>query len=261
MKKYFAFYIPILLGFILNACKSGSNTSPISSVNDPNVNVGKAGSMARFALLGNSLYVLDKNFLNTFDLTDPKKPFVAQTTDLRNNGIETIFPYQNLLFLGTQTGMLVVDPLHETGLRIISTFNHARACDPVVVHDSISYVTLRDGRDCLGAVNQLDVIKVKDFSRPQFIRSIPMKNPHGLGVSGKWLFVCEGRFGFSVFDISNPESPELRESYINHHGFDVIALKDYVLVVGNDGLYQYGFDPFSNRPSLFLMSRIPSVKR
>ena len=60
-------------------------------------------------------------------------------------------------------------------------FNHARSCDPVVVDDTLAYITLRTGTNCGGNLNVLDVVNIKNINKPVTVMSYAMTNPHGLG--------------------------------------------------------------------------------
>jgi len=158
-------------------------------------------------------------------------------------GIETLFPMAGSLFVGSNNGMLIYDISNPANPTYRSTFAHATACDPVVVSGSTAYVTLRDGNNCFGFVNQLDVIDVSNLDNPTLIRSYPMDNPHGLSVVDETLYLCEGLFGFKTFDAS--DSREIGNRILDHisgfQAYDVIVLPpgDHVMVVGQHGLYQF----------------------
>lgn len=204
---------------------------------------GIAGSMARFSLVGDYLYVVDETNLNVFELSNPTAPAKASTVSI-GWGIETIFPYQDKLFIGSSTGMFIFDnsnPLQPTQL---SNFAHASACDPVVVDGNFAYVTLRSGNACNGFTNQLDLVDISNITSPVLVKSFPMDNPHGLAIKGGNLYLCEGDFGLKSFDISIPS--HLGDRQLDHetglHAFDAIALpgsENLLLVVGQDGFYQY----------------------
>jgi hypothetical protein len=61
-----------------------------------------------------------------------------------------------------------------------SFFNHARSCDPVVVDDTLDYITLRSGTTCDSILNNLEILNVKDISKPVLVVLYGMTNPHGL---------------------------------------------------------------------------------
>ncbi len=216
---------------------------------------GIGGSLARFTISQNHLYIVDWNNLYVFDLLDPKEPS-QETTVYLNWGVETIFPYQDHLFIGTQAGMHILDNEDPSQPVHISSIEHARSCDPVVVQDNYAYVTLRSGTACEGFSNQLEVIDISDLYNPERIAIHPMLNPHGLGIDQETLFICEGEHGLKVFDAEDPFAigDNLRMHFTDMHSYDVIPFQDVLLMIGNDGLYQFDYnDPLN----LKLLSQIP----
>lgn len=204
---------------------------------------GKGGSMARFALQANHLYALDVSNLYVFDLQDPLSPEMKNEIPLSWN-VETIFPYQqDKLFIGTSNGIHILDNSTPSTPILASSLEHFTACDPVVVENDIAYVTLRTGNNCAGAVNQLDVLDVSDIYHPELLISYPMENPHGLGIDNGQLFLCEGEFGLKVFDAS--DIYDIGQNLVEHrtdiHAFDVIPFENVLLLIGEDGLYQYDY--------------------
>ncbi|MBP6387182.1 MAG: hypothetical protein KA327_11235 [Pseudarcicella sp.] len=219
----------------------------------PNNNNGIAGSTARFALGENHLYTLNSKSMNVYDLTKPDKPNFVSNVFL-GDGIETIFPYKDMLFFGTNTGMLIYDNKTPSKPTFISTFVHAYACDPVVVQGQYAYVTIRSGTECRGGrENRLDVIDISSPQHPKQVSSILMSNPHGLGVDGNRLFVCEGEYGLKVFDISIPTKPVQIEELPNAQSYDVIPNKNILVVTGKYGISQYDY---SLSQKLVLLSKI-----
>lgn len=221
---------------------------------------GVGGSMARFSVIGDYLYVVDDHNLNLFNVSNPSSPQVGNVISL-GWGIETIFPYEDKLFIGSNSGMFIYDNSTPENPTYISDFQHARACDPVFVKDNYAYVTLRDGTFCEGFANQLDLVDISDITNPVLEKTFPMDHPHGLAIKGNNLFLCEGEHGVKVFDISDPKT--LDERRIEHqkdgHAFDAIALPgtgNTLLIVGEDGFYQYNFD---NPENLDLISSLRST--
>ena len=65
-----------------------------------------------------------------------------------------------------------------------------------------------------------------------------MTMPLGLGIDGDILFLCDD--GLKVYDVSDVQNIVL----LNHFdisAFDVIPLGEILLVVADDGLYQYKY--------------------
>ncbi len=216
---------------------------------------GTAGSMARFALYDRYLYTVDNQSLHLFDISAPQTPESTATVKL-GWGIETIFPYRDKLFIGTTTGMQILDNSDPSAPKHLSTFNHARACDPVVVHENTAYVTLRTGNGCQGSENQLDVIDISSVTNPKLIKSYPMQNPYGLSINFPNLYLCEGTYGLKGFDASDNLQIASRQNFHlrDQDAYDVISLGNHLLLIGRDGFFQYDASN-SQRPRL--LSKIP----
>lgn len=68
-------------------------------------------------------------------LTQAKSEMVY--TSPLNYDIETIYPYNNYLFLGSKTGLYIY-AIDKTAAPVqIGQASHAHACDPVVANDSV----------------------------------------------------------------------------------------------------------------------------
>ncbi|UII25087.1 hypothetical protein LVD15_17455 [Fulvivirga maritima] len=211
-------------------------------------NPGMGGSMARFALAGNYLYTLNSSELITFNLASPESPSDDNHTQLSWD-IETIFPKNGHLFIGTRSGMhimdLTTDPLSPT---LLSTYAHVTSCDPVIVDDNYAYVTLRSGTECEGFTNQLEVIDISDLTNPKLLHTYEMTNPHGLGKDGNLLFICDGSDGLKVFnaeDISDINNNML-EHYKDIQAYDIIPFQNIAMMIGEDGLFQYDYSDMDN---------------
>jgi hypothetical protein len=211
---------------------------------------GKAGSLARFAILGQTLYTVDEQSLRVFDLQNPALPVAGKEVPL-GFGIETIFPQDHYLFLGTQSGMYIYDVATPATPQRVAFYQHMISCDPVVVEGRYAYVTLRTGRTCGGGIaNVLEVIDLSNLSRPTLVRSYPMTNPGGLGVENNRLYVCDD--GLKVFDTS--KTPALTQlQHFSTTITDVIPNGDYLLAIGPGGLHQYRV----GGPSLQQVSLLP----
>jgi len=211
---------------------------------------GIGGSFARFSVIDDYLYVTNTQELVAYDLENPIKPIMTQTTRVTWN-IETLFPYKNYLFIGSQNGMFIYDRSNPAAPSYVSEFRHARACDPVFVKDDIAYVTLRNGNLCQNFINQLDVIDVSNIRSPQLIESYDMDHPHGLAVRDNNLYLCEGAHGLKVFD--NDTLEEVADIQIEH----VKVAKDHLMIIGDDGLYQYDSSDPSNLREISFVSSTP----
>jgi len=214
---------------------------------------GLGGSMARFTILKDRLYTVDNSSINIFNIEKSDNPFYTNKVNI-GWGIETIFPMNDNLFIGSTTGMFVYGASDPDKPNLISSFTHAVSCDPVFVEDNIAYVTLRTGNRCNGINNQLDVLNIQNILNPKLIKTYQMDNPHGLSVHNDKMVLCEGDFGLKVIDVKNPENIDVKSKITDKHFYDVIILsEDDIILIGNDGLYQYKMDDYKLKE----LSKIP----
>jgi len=206
---------------------------------------GLGGSFARFAIYSDFLYVVDNWSMHVFDIDDLTSPQEVSLIDL-GWGIETIFPYHDKLFIGSNTGMQIFDNSDPKNPTFVSRFDHAMACDPVVAEDNFAFITLRTGNACFGIENQLDVVDISELESPKLVKSYSMQHPHGLAIDNDILFLCEGEYGLKVFDVGNKR--KINQNLLTHlrniPSYDVIAVDSHLILVGEDGIYQFDYaDP------------------
>ncbi len=210
---------------------------------------GIGGSLARFAVVGNNLYTVSSDQMCVFGLKNPQSPDSLSAV-YPNGGIETLFSYKNNLFIGSQSGMQIYSLSDPDNPRYISTYTHITSCDPVVANDSVAFVTLRTGNPCRVNVNvnELDVVDIRDLYHPYLITSYAMLNPHGLGLDGNTLFLCEGDYGLKIFDVSDliRIDANLIDFNKNIQAYDVIPLHNLLITIGDGGLYQYDYSDLKN---------------
>jgi hypothetical protein len=246
IKLNYSRYDAYLLSSMSSGGFSGASSGP----------VGIAGSMARFSVVNNYLYAVNSEKLISYNITDAANP-VSTSSQLVGWNIETIYPFNNKLFVGSQASLFIYDISNPATPTRLSQFTHFRACDPVVADNTYAFVTLRDGNACGGAVNQLQVIDVSNLQSPILSRTYTMTNPHGLAKDNNLLFICDGRDGLKMYDAANPLSIVLKKTITGIETYDAIAWNNNLLVVAKDGLYQYDY---SNPETLVQRSKL-SVKR
>jgi hypothetical protein len=201
---------------------------------------GVNGSMSRFSIYHNYLYTVMDNMMSIFDLS-PEKP-VKTAEDIYVGGdVETIFSYGENLFMGTPTGMMIYSVKDPLKPEYMSRIWHAWGCDPVVVENDIAYVTVHAGNLCGQNTNELIVIDVSDIRNPAPIVSYTMKKPKGLGIDKGTLFVCDD--GLKIFDASEPQKILANQlvHYSGMEGYDVIPYNNVLMMIAEDGLYQYDY--------------------
>ena len=201
---------------------------------------GIAGSMARFAIVNEFLYAVNYSSLIVFDIHNEAEP-QRRTETMIGWQIETVYPFRNNLFIGSSSGMFIFNIDQPASPEQKGTFEHARACDPVVSDGEYAFVTLRSGDACAGNSDQLDVIDVRDIMNPQLVKTYPMSNPYGLGKDGDLLFICDGEAGVKVYDATDVLNLQLVNQIRNIDAFDAIPWANRLIVSAVDGLYQYDY--------------------
>jgi hypothetical protein len=260
MKQIYTLLIIVTMLFAAS-CTSDSGGS--GSGGDVVSSDGKGGSMARFCIVGDMLFTVDQTDLKSFDISDPKNPvYYKDRTQNLGFGIETIFPMDSLLFIGSQTGMYIYRISNRYIPQYLSTATHIRSCDPVVAQENYAYVTLNSNNvGCGRSTNVLQIYDITDLENPEFVKEIiGFISPMGLGIDGDKLFVCDQ--GLKVYDISNRTSPlqtdDLHSAGVHdaYDAYDVIPLDGVLILVASSGIYQLDY----TGESLKLLSKIEITK-
>lgn len=205
-------------------------------------------------IIGNtSMYLVEDNAqgLTKVNLSD--------NFSMIGEGMETIFPYENNLYVGSRSAVNIfniTDPQHPVEAY---EFEHATACDPVLPADGVAYVTLRtaDFSACPGNTNSLLVLDTRNTSNVKEVLEITMTSPYGMTLKGNELYVGEGDNGLKIFDVTDKYRPELIRSVKDVKAYDVIPHPtngNLILTTGPEGVAQYLVE--SNGESLTLQSSI-----
>jgi hypothetical protein len=224
--------------------------SNVPSASNSSAVTGTAASSAKMVLINQYLYAItEMHHLGAIDIHDPQAP-VQVFDQFAGYDLETIFPFQDKLFLGSDIGTFIYDLSNPAIPSESGEFTHGTACDPVITDGSFAYVTLHAGTYCGGSSNELDVVKVENLEAPTLVRSYRMISPHGLTKDGNILFVCDGASYVKVYDATNPASLRLLTLIRNTGPFDVIAANNILMVVATGGLYQYDYSDIGHIKAL-----------
>ncbi len=222
-----------------NAClfNMASGTTVPSNAS---ASTGTAGSMAGMVLIKDHLFAItEMHSLGIVDITNAATP-KQDTSFFAGYDLQTIFPFEDKLFLGSAIGMFmydVSDPQHPVSL---GQFTHGRACDPVITDGHFAYVTLHAGDGCGGDANELNVIDINDLQHTQLVKTYPFTKPTGLGKDGDLLFICDST-AVKVYNAAKPADLQLLQEIPSNSPYDIIAANNRALVVCNNGLYQYDY--------------------
>lgn len=222
--------------------KSGASVSPY----------GVGGSMARFTIINQRLYTVGASDLSVFNISNTENPLFVTKKNLTAS-IETIYPFADKLFIGSQTGMFIFDISFADNPVQVGQFSHVMSCDPVISDGQFAYVTLRTGTTCARNANQLEVLKLTNLINPVSVKIYPMTNPYGLSKEGSMLFVCDGKDGLKIYDANDVMNLQLKKTISVPEAYDVITLGGDAILVAKDGLYQYDYSDLNN---IRLLSKI-----
>lgn len=215
---------------------------------------GQGGSLTRFAINGNYLYIASQTTLSVYDISN--EDFEELKTINVGFGLETISTRGSYLYLGAQDAMYIYSISNPEEPQFIFRYSHIVSCDPVVVEGNRAYVTLSSGSFCNRGTNALEIIDISNPNNPVLIANYPMNTPLGIGVKDNILFVCEQTFGFKVFDVTNANNMQMIHHIDNIHTYDVILHNGIATITGDEGIYQYSY----SHDNLNLLSIIPVTK-
>ena len=231
MKKNVIIILSIVL--LLNSCSKESASNNASSS-------GAGGSTARFTIAGNFLYVVDNTSIKAFDISNPAAaPVLKSTTNVGVN-IESIFPYQDKLFIGSSLSMYIYSLANPGQPAKLAKADYLvrMSCEPVVAKDSTTYSTLNTTGPCGGSISRLAVFDIKDITKPILKTTIPLVNPGGLGISDSALYVCDGP-GLKVYNIRYTYAPLLLRTITGETFFDVIPYGNILICQVSNGIALY----------------------
>jgi hypothetical protein len=232
-------------------CMYASADGPARNASQP---TGMGGSMARFSIVNDYLYTVSTNELYSFDISDASNPNKTSQKQLGSWLVETIFPFKDKLFIGSNNGMMIYDIATPSSPTYISQFAHVRSCDPVITDGQNAYVTLRSGTQCQGFTNQLEILNISNLLQPNLVKTYSLTNPHGLSKDGNLLFICDGKDGLKVYDAKDINQLQLLKRIEGIETYDVILQNRIAIVVAKDGLYQYDYSDINNIKQLSKVS-------
>ena len=237
MKLKQTFYLAVatigLLSIFHSCTKEGGKVDSLASNT-----AGKGGSLARFTIAGNYLYAVDNHRLYAYTLANPNKPEKVYDSPFSFD-IETIYPFNNYLFLGTKTGMYIYSINNPATPTLVGEAKHGRSCDPVVANDSVAFVTLKGNSFCGPAISGLYIHDIKDINLPILKKTIELPNPVGLGLQDSILYVCCGSDGLKVFNVKSPYTPTLITTKTDADYIDVIPYNNILICFVQNGIVLY----------------------
>ena len=207
---------------------------------------GTNGSLSRFTIINNYLYTVDYSDLSAFSIADVFNPSFSNRSTVDWH-VETIYPFKDKLFIGTNNGVYMYDIQSSPGNpSLIGEFTHVRGCDPVIADNTYAYVTLNDSSACLGFYNQLQIVNIQDLSNSFLVKSYQLTHPIGLSKDSTNLFICDGIDGLKIFDATDVTNLQLIVQLKDAEVYDVIAQNGLAIVMAKNGLYEYDYSDIHN---------------
>lgn len=224
--------------FDWNSQRIDDSAIPTAFVSNSN---GSLGTANRIAKVDDLIFIIDKT--NIFTLEDREKLSEATIPQSIGWALETIYPADGHLFLGSNNGMQIYRIQDDNRVSLRGEFFHATGCDPVLPTDqNVAYVTLRSGDECPGDENNISVVNIANLNSPSLIQEIAMDSPYGMTLHEDKLYVGEGTNGFKIFDASERDNLKLIETNRSIETYDIIVHptdRNILLFANPNGISQY----------------------
>lgn len=234
MKLLYTIKLFFFLLFMAAACSKEGGTDNAAA----NSGTGTGGSLARFTIAANHLYIADYATIGVYDISTPNNP--VKKTDVQVGfGVETIYPYQDKLFIGAATGMFIYSIANPSLPVKLGEARHVRSCDPVVANGTTAYVTLRGGSPCGPAEDGLYIYDISNIMSPVLKKLFPLSTPAGLGVKDSVAYVCRGNSGLSLVNVKDITSPALINTLQEGVFNDVIVYGNLLICYVSTGIFLY----------------------
>lgn len=240
-------YWAVILIFTLIACDEGANSDSSTQ--------GTGGSLSRFAISLNHLYLASGSSITVYNISQNKFESIKEIPI--TFGLETIQTNGDYLYLGARDAMYIYSIANRASPEFVFRYSHIVSCDPVVVQGNRAYVTLRSGNTCNQGSNALEILDISNPNNPQLITQYAMTSPGGLGIYGTCLFVCEGTHGMKMLSVAG-DKVQLLKVITDVNAYDVIVQSEKLTLTGQDGIFQYKYD--CSGSSLQLISKIPVTR-
>lgn len=230
----------IITVFTLTLCLISCDQNSSDSTQNSQTSDGQGGSLATFSLKGEYLYTVDYSNLSVFNIANATSPVKVNTINVGFE-IETLFGFQDYLFIGSQNAMYIYDITNAELPQKLSQSNHFRACDPVVANGTNAYVTLHSNATCGGAVNELKTYDITDLENPILLNSRGLTQPKGLSLFGSdFLLVCDD--SVKIFDVTDPSDSKYLEEIPTIGAIDIIIRNNDAFIISENSIAQYQLD-------------------
>ena len=236
--KYFTYFFLLTVISILHLQCTKTDSASANTFAG-NGGTGTGGSTARFTIVGNYLYTVDKQNLKVFSLSNLADPVLKNTVSIGFE-IETIYPFKDKLFIGSTSVVYIFSITNPEAPERLSTAispNVLRRCDPVIARDTVAYATLRTNSACGGGPQSiLAVYDIRNITNPVQKTFRNLQEPYGLGFADTCLYVAT-QTGLNVYSIATEYNPIFLRTIRNQDWFfDVIPYGNTLIAWAKDGV-------------------------
>ncbi|MBN1107756.1 MAG: hypothetical protein JXR66_03800 [Bacteroidales bacterium] len=219
---------------------------------------GSGGTLPRFVISGKNMLVFGEYYSQVYTITDLLNPYTSGT-EFYAYEVRTISVSDDKLLLGSTYASYFADLSLPLSSQLPGYFYMAVCCNPVIVCDTLLFLTSRSGTDCNNDSNILRVVGIGDINNPHILSSYTMSNPLGLAKVGEMLFVCDGTDGLRIYDASDPLTlnENLLKTYPGILAYNALIINDILVLFTNDAIFQYDYSDIQN---LTLLSSIITGK-
>ncbi len=231
MKFLYIVSVTVIVLLFAACSKDGTAT-------DATATTGTGGSLARFTIAANHLYLADYWTLEVYDLGNPVNPVKKASLNVGFR-VETIYPYMDKLFVGSTDGMFIYSITDPSNPVKLGEARHVRSCDPVVAKNNTAYVTLRGGSPCGPVQDGLYIYDISNITSPVQKSLLQVSSPLGLGIKDSVVFVCRGGSGMTLVNVKNPAAPKVMYTVTHGNYIDVIPYDNLLICYIATGLLIY----------------------
>lgn len=222
---------------------------------DSNQSNSQVGSYSTMLTIGNNLYLVNATSISTYNISNASNPVLLNKQEVGFD-IESLYHHEGLLLIGSALDMFIFSldsrgvPVREASEAYFGTFDNSHCVhDPIVARGSHAYVTLSTELEICWwrvGINELRVYDISDLENVSHLNTNNLSNPKGLALGKEKLFVCDAVDGLYVFDLSDPEKPQLDQLLEGFSAFDALVRNHLLIVVARDRLLQFDISDENN---------------
>lgn len=200
-------------------------------------------SLARFAIDGDELYIIDKQALRHLDISDPRNPVRGSdiTVDF---DVRSIFVNKGHLFLSNEEGTHIFSLANPDKPVEVANYEGINACTSTTFRDDIAFVSQRKGDECgYTEESRVSVVSFKDYSNPTTLHVVEnetvLRTPYGVSSTSAALFISRGKDGLLILGSDEDESLFQLGNNPRFQAFDVLVDGNQAIVTSDEAIGIY----------------------